>query len=139
MPRAACHLEAPEGGGLLGRKRSARCTLGLGLARRKGGEERSEGAGQRSRGEGGGPAAAPGCLGVDFEVRAGSWAASLAALESEKSRTLLQAHTATSIFLQFLVCLGISTRCPRWSASAFGRLWGERTWEECMRNSASRL
>lgn len=63
MPRAACHLEAPEGGGRLGRKRSARCMPGLGLEGRRVGLERSEGAGPTSRGEGrraGGCAVGPG-------------------------------------------------------------------------------
>lgn len=43
MLRAACHLETPEGGGWLGRKRSARCMPG--------GEETRGEAGQRSGGQ----------------------------------------------------------------------------------------
>ncbi|XP_038281512.1 uncharacterized protein LOC119864363 [Canis lupus familiaris] len=54
MPRAACHSEAPEGGGRPGRKRSARCMPGAGLAGRRGGRRAARGP---AGGRGGRPAA----------------------------------------------------------------------------------
>lgn len=81
MLRAACHLETPEGGGRRKGKVGA-VHAGSRVGRVKGREEGTEEVALGSGGERpAGGWAGPLCgLAVDSEIRAGSWAGSVAAL-----------------------------------------------------------
>lgn len=100
MLRAACHLEAPEGGGRRKEKVGAmHAGPGISGAKGRGGEEGGGWPGVGWR-EGGGRAAAPWGLGVVCKVRAGAWAGSMAALQKRKSLLLSSPlHATTSRFL----------------------------------------
>lgn len=97
-------LGGAEGGGRLGRKRSAQRMPGLGLAGRRGGAGRGEesGRGWTLAGvERGGRAAALWGLGVDFEGPSGASfdGRSSGPLKREKYPSLSQPHATSSIFL----------------------------------------